>query len=280
MAPPRVAAQGRAHETMPRFAANLTMLWNDVPFLDRFGEAAEAGFRAVEFLSPYEFQSRELVERARAHDLEVVLFNAALGDWAGGDRGLASIPGREHEFAAEFAGALRYAQALGTQRLHVMAGLLPEGADADERARRVRTYVRNLRLACEEAAPQGVTVLIEPINPFDMPNYLLSTQHEAHAIRAEVGAPNLKVQMDFYHCQMVEGDLANKFRRWQPHIGHVQIAGVPGRHEPDSGEINYPFLFRLLDDLRYDGWVGCEYKPLASTTAGLAWFYRLLERKG
>ena len=158
---------------MPRFAANLTMLWNDVPFLDRFGEAAEAGFRAVEFLSPYDFQSRELVERARAHELEVVLFNAALGDWAAGDRGLASLPGREHEFAAEFANALRYAQALGTQRLHVMAGLVPEGADADERARRVRSYVRNLRLACEEAAAQGVTVLIEPINPFDMPNYLL-----------------------------------------------------------------------------------------------------------
>jgi hydroxypyruvate isomerase len=264
---------------MPRFAANLTMLWNDVPFLDRFGEAAEAGFRAVEFLSPYEFQSRELVERARTHELEVVLFNAALGDWAGGDRGLASIPGREHEFAAEFAGALRYAQALGTKRLHVMAGLVPEGADADERARRVRSYVRNLRLACEEAAPQGVTVLIEPINPFDMPNYLLCTQHEAHAIRAEVGAPNIKVQMDFYHCQMVEGDLANKFRRWQPHIGHVQIAGVPGRHEPDVGEINYPFLFRLLDDLRYDGWVGCEYRPQGSTVAGLNWLFRLLDRQ-
>ena len=154
---------------MPRFSANLTMLWNDVPFLDRFGEAAEAGFRAVEFLSPYEFRASELAERARAHDLEVVLFNAALGDWAAGDRGLASLPGREHEFAAEFTNALRYAKALGTTRLHVMAGLLPEGADAAERARRVRTYVRNLRAACEEAAPGGVTVLIEPINPVDMP---------------------------------------------------------------------------------------------------------------
>lgn len=264
---------------MPRFAANLTMLWNEVPFLDRFGEAAEAGFRAVEFLSPYEFHANELVERARAHGLEVVLFNAALGDWAAGDRGLASLPGREHEFAAEISNALRYAKALGTTRLHVMAGLLPEGADAGERARRVRSYVRNLRAACEEAALQGVTVLIEPINPIDMPRYLLNTQAEAHAIRAEVGAPNLKVQMDFYHCQMVEGDLAAKFRRWKPHIGHVQIAGVPGRHEPDTGEINYPYLFRLLDELGYEGFVGCEYRPQGATTAGLGWLFRLLDRQ-
>jgi hydroxypyruvate isomerase len=265
--------------TMPRFCANLTMLWNELPFLDRFGEAASAGFRAVEFLSPYEFRASELVERVRAHGVEVVLFNAALGDWAAGDRGLAALPGREHEFAAEFEKALRYAKALGTRRLHVMAGLLPDGADAAERARRMRTYVRNLRLACEEAAVQGVTVLIEPINPVDMPRYFLNTQAEAHAIRAEVGAPNIKVQMDFYHCQVVEGDLAAKFRRWQPHIGHVQIAGVPGRHEPDVGEINYPYLFRLLDEQGYDGWVGCEYRPLGQTVAGLGWFFRLLDRK-
>jgi len=263
---------------MPRFAANLTMLWNDVPFLDRFGEAANAGFRGVEFLSPYEFQAKEVAEGAKAHGLEVVLFNAALGDWGGGDRGLASLPGREHEFAAEFANALRYAKLLGTKRLHVMAGLLPPGADPAERVRRVRTYVRNLRVACEEAAPHGVIVLIEPINPFDMPHYLLNTQGEAHAIRAEVGAPNLKVQMDFYHCQVVEGNLADKFRRWQPHIGHVQIAGVPGRHEPDVGEINYPYLFRLLDESKYEGWVGCEYRPQGTTLAGLNWLFRLLDR--
>jgi hydroxypyruvate isomerase len=159
-----------------------------------------------------------------------------------------------------------------------MAGLLPADADSGERARRVRTYVRNLRFACEEAAPAGVTVLIEPINPFDMPHYLLNTQAEAHAIRAEVGAANLKVQMDFYHCQIVEGDLANKFRRGQANIGHVQIAGVPGRHEPDVGEINYPYLFRVLDELGYDGWVGCEYRPRSTTVAGLNWFFRLLDR--
>jgi hydroxypyruvate isomerase len=264
---------------MPRFAANLTFLFNEVPFLDRFGEAAQAGFRGVEFLSPYDFQARDVAEAARAHGLEVVLFNAALGDWAGGDRGLGAIPGREHEFAAGIANALNYAKAFGTTRLHVMAGLVPDDASADERERRRRTFVRNLRHAAEEAAAQGVTVLIEPINHRDMPGYFLTHQAQAHAIREEVGATNLKVQMDFYHCQVVEGDLATKFRRWQPHIGHVQIASNPGRNEPDTGEINYPYLFRMLDELRYDGWVGCEYKPANGTQAGLAWLYRMLERK-
>jgi hydroxypyruvate isomerase len=264
---------------MPRFAANLTFMFNEVPFLERFGEAAQAGFRAVEFLSPYEFQAQEVAARVHEHGLEVALFNACLGNWAGGDRGLGSLPGREHEFAAEFSNALRYAQELGSRRLHVMAGLAPAGADAAERDRRTRTFVRNLRFACEEAATRGVTVTIEPINPRDMPNYFLVTQAQAHAIREDVGAANLKVQMDFYHCQIVEGDLAEKFRRWQPHIGHVQIAGVPGRHEPDVGEINYPYLFRLLDESGYDGWVGCEYKPLASTHEGLHWFYRLIDRQ-
>ena len=263
---------------MPRFAANLTFLFNEVAFPERFAEAAHAGFHGVEFLSPYDYQPKELAERVREHNLEVVLFNAALGDWRGGDRGLASLSGREHEFAAEFEKALRYAKELGSTRLHVMAGLCPDDAPADERERRRRTYVRNLRFAAEEANARGITVLIEPINPKDMPGYFLTTQAEAHAIREEVAAPNLKVQMDFYHCQVVEGDLAAKFRRWQPHIGHVQIAGNPGRNEPDVGEINYPYLFKLLDELRYDGWVGCEYKPLGATHAGLAWLYRLIER--
>ena len=263
---------------MPRFAANLTMMFNEVPFLERFAEAAQAGFRAVEFLSPYDFQPNEVAARAREHKLEVVLFNAALGDWAAGERGLASLPGREHDFDASIANALRYAKAFGCPRLHVMAGLLPEGADAEERGRRVRTYVRNLKRAADEARAFDVSVLIEPINTRDMPHYLLNTQAEAHAIREEVGSPNLKVQMDFYHCQIVEGDLAETFRRWQPHIGHVQIAGVPGRHEPDVGEIHYPYLFKLLDELRYDGWIGCEYRPKTTTLDGLHWLYRLIDR--
>ncbi len=263
---------------MPRFAANLSMMFNEVPFLDRFTEAAQAGFRGVEFLFPYEYQAKEVVERAKASALEVVLFNAPPGDWAAGDRGLASLPGREHEFAASIPAALRYAKALGTRRVHVMAGLLPEGADEQERARRMRLYVRHLRQACEEAAPLGITILIEPLNPRDVPGYLIRRQDEAHAVRESVGMSNLKVQMDFYHCQIVEGDLAEKFRHYLPHVGHVQVAGVPGRHEPDTGEVNYGYVFKLMDDLGYDGWVGCEYRPAKTTAEGLGWFYRRLDR--
>ena len=264
---------------MPRFAANLTFLFNEVPFLERFGEAAHAGFRAVEFAFAYEYRIAELVAQQQAHRLEVVLINAPPGDYAAGDRGLASLPGREHEFAASIANALQYAQALHCPRIHVMAGIVPQGADTAERERRARTYMRNLRFACDEAAARGVMILIEPINPRDFPGYLLTTQAQAHAIREEIGARNLKVQMDLYHAQIVEGDLTEKLRRYAANIGHVQIAGVPGRHEPDSGEVNYGHLFKVLDELRYDGWVGCEYHPAKGTTAGLTWLYRLLDRK-
>jgi len=265
--------------TMPRFAANLTFLFNEAPFLERFGEAAQAGFRAVEFAFPYEFQAKEIASQLAQHKVEVVLFNAPAGDWDAGDRGLASTPGREHEFAASVVSALRYAQALHCPRVHVMAGVVPADADAEERERRVRTFARNLRFACTEAASENVTILIEPINLRDMPGYLLNTQAQAHGLRSEIGATNLKVQMDLYHAQIVEGDLSEKIRRWLPHIGHVQIAGVPGRHEPDVGEVNYEYLFKLLDDLKYEGWVGCEYRPARGTSAGLTWLYRLLDRK-
>lgn len=259
---------------MPRFAANLSWLFNEVAFLDRFGAAAAAGFRAVEFAYPYAFAPDALADRVRAHNLEVVLFNAPPGDHAAGERGLASIPGRDDEFAASIAIALRYAAALDCTRLHVMAGVLPADADAAERDRRRRLYIHRLRHACAEAAQRGVTVLIEPLNAQDAPHYLLSSQAEAHAIREEVGAPNLLVQFDLYHAQRGEGELSEQLRRHLPHVGHIQIAGVPGRHEPDVGEIHYPWLFRLLDDLRYEGWVGCEYHPLHSTTAGLSWLHR------
>jgi len=261
---------------MPRFSANLTFLFNEVPFLERFAEAAHAGFRGVEFAFPYEWTSREVAERARTQKLEVVLFNAPPGDWAAGDRGTASLPGREHEFAAGFVTALRYAQVLSCKRIHVMAGVMPEGGD---RARHRATFVRNLRFACGEAAEQGVTVLIEPLNPRDVPGYFLNTQADAHSIREEVALPNVAVQMDLYHAQIVEGDLAMKIERYLPHVGHIQIAGVPGRHEPDVGELNYAFLFKLLDELDYAGWIGCEYRPLTSTAAGLTWLYRLLDRR-
>ncbi len=264
---------------MPRFSANLSFLFNEHAFLDRFAEAAHAGFRAVEFAFAYDFQAREIVDRIAEHKLDVVLINAPPGDWDAGDRGLASLPGREHEFAASVVTALRFARALRCPRVHVMAGLLPEDADDEERTRRLRTYERNLRFACQEAAEQNVTVLIEPINLRDMPRYLLNTQAEAHRVREEIGMANLRVQMDLYHAQVVEGDLSTKIRRWLPHIGHVQIAGVPARGEPNVGEVNYEFLFKLLDELKYEGWIGCEYRPAATTTDGLGWLYKLLDRR-
>jgi hydroxypyruvate isomerase len=257
---------------MPKFAANLTMLFNEVPFLDRFEAAARAGFAGVEFLFPYEHPAREIAARLKAHKLQNVLFNMPPGDWAAGERGIASIPGRENEFRAGVEQALAYAQALGTPRLHAMAGLLADGAD---RARHRATYIQNLRYACSAAQRHGITVLIEPINTRDIPGYFLNTQAEAHAIREEVGAPNLKVQMDFYHVQIMEGDIAMKVRRWLPHIGHIQIAGVPERNEPDTGELDYGYLFRLLDTLGYEGWLGCEYRPARTTAEGLGWMKTL-----
>ena len=263
---------------MPRFAANLSMLYPEFDFLDRFDAAAKDGFAGVEYLFPYAFPAAEIAARLQANGLKQVLFNGPPGDWDGGERGLACLPGRESEFRDGIAKALDYAAALDCPRVHVMAGIIPADASDTERTRRRRTYLRNLRFACEEAQPQGVTVMIEPINPRDIPGYFLTTQAEAHAIREEVGMPNLKVQMDLYHAQIVEGDLSEKIRRYLPQVGHVQIAGVPGRHEPDVGEINYAFLFRLLDELKYTGYIGCEYHPERSTVEGLAWMYKLIDR--
>lgn len=253
---------------MPKFAANLTMMFNEVAFPERFGAAAQAGFEAVEFLFPYDHEADALAAQLHSHGLKNVLFNMPPGDWAAGERGIASIPGREAEFREGVAKALHYAQALGTPSLHAMAGLLPAGAD---RARHRAVFLDNLRYACAEAARHDITVLIEPINTRDIPGYFLNTQAEAHALREELGAPNLKVQMDFYHVQIVEGDIAMKTRRYIDHIGHVQVAGVPERNEPDTGEVNYAYLFRLLDELGYQGWVGCEYRPAKGTVEGLGW---------
>ncbi|VVE81554.1 2-oxo-tetronate isomerase [Pandoraea sputorum] len=253
---------------MPRFAANLTLLYQEVPFLDRFREAASDGFRGVEFLFPYEHPAQEIRNRLNDTDLTQVLFNAPAGDWASGERGLAALPGREAQFRDGIELALDYADALGCRQLHVMAGC-PDATESPERCR--ATFVENLAYATGQAAAHGVTVMIEPINPRDFPRYFLTRQDQAHAIRSEVGAGNLKVQFDAYHCQIVEGDLAMKLRQYISHIGHVQVAGVPARHEPDTGEVNYPFLFRLLDELGYAGWVGCEYRPQGETRAGLGW---------
>jgi 2-dehydrotetronate isomerase len=254
---------------MPRFAANLSMMFTDVPFADRFAAAARAGFKGVEFLFPYELKPADVAARLRDNGLENALFNLPPGDFAAGERGIASLPGREAEFRGSVAKALDYAQALNTPTLHTMAGLLPAGAD---RARHRAVYIENLRYAANELARHGRTLVIEPINTRDIPGFFLNTQAEAHAIRTEVGAPNLKVQMDLYHAQIVEGDLAVKLKKYIAGIGHIQIASVPDRHEPDEGEVNYPYLFSLIDELGYTGWIGCEYRPRGRTEDGLAWF--------
>lgn len=257
---------------MPKFAANLTMMFNEVPFPQRFAAAARAGFTGVEFLFPYDHAPAEVAGWLKENGLINALFNMPPGNWAAGERGLASLPGREEEFRTGVATALDYAQAQGTPCLHAMAGLLPEGAD---RAAHRAVYIENLRYAARALAPHGITLLIEPINSRDMPGYFLTTQAEAHAIREEVGEPNLKVQMDFYHVQIMEGDIAMTFRKWFDHIGHIQIASVPARNEPDDGEVNYRYLFRLLDEAGYAGWVGCEYRPRGRTEDGLGWIKAL-----
>ncbi|RJG03626.1 2-oxo-tetronate isomerase [Noviherbaspirillum sedimenti] len=257
---------------MPKFAANLTMMFNELAFPERFAAAAKAGFQAVEFLFPYDHAPHEIAHWLKENRLENALFNLPPGDWAAGERGIAALPGREDEFRTGVALALEYAQALGTQRLHVMAGLLPPGA---ERGRYLETYIENVRHAARELAKHGRTLLLEPINPRDMPGYFLNSQHEGHAIREAVGEPNVKVQMDFYHAQIVDGDLAMTLRKYFGGIGHIQIAGVPSRNEPDDGEVDYRYLFRLLDQLGYDGWVGCEYRPRGRTEDGLGWLRAL-----
>ncbi len=260
---------------MPRFAANLSMMYTEHAFLDRYAAAARDGFEAVEFLFPYAHSRNELAARLADHGLAQVLFNAPPGDWDGGERGMACLPGREAQLREGVDLALEFAQTLKCPRIHLMAGLAPPGAD---RAALRATYVANLAWAARQAASAGVDVLIEPINTRDIPRFFLNRQDEAHAIVAEVGAPNLKVQMDLYHCQIVEGDLAKKIQLYlqdpttRGRVGHFQIAGVPDRHEPDLGEVNHPYLFELIDALGYSGHIGCEYRPKADTSAGLGWF--------
>jgi hydroxypyruvate isomerase len=253
---------------MPKLAANLTMLFNEVPFLERFERAAEAGFGAVEFLFPYDHPPEDLAALLARNGLEMALFNLPPGDWDGGERGLAALPDREGEFRESLEAALPYIDALACRRVHMMAGIPPEGADPSVCG---EAYAGNLRIAAEVLAPRGVAVLVEPINRRDIPGYFLNRQGEAVALLEAVGAPNAGLQMDFYHCQIVDGDLATHLRANFSHIRHIQIAGVPERHEPDMGEVNYLYLFDLLDRLGYDGWVGCEYRPLGDTLAGLGW---------
>ena len=264
---------------MPRFAANLSMMYNEVPFMERFGACAADGFEAVEFLFPYAQSARAIRDELDRHGLRQVLFNAPPGDFEAGERGIASLPGREDEFRRGIDLAIEYAKALDCPRVHVMAGLVKRES---ERVAQRETYIDNVTWAAKRLAEHGIVTLIEPINTRDIPGYLLNTQADAHAIRERIGAPTLKVQMDLYHCQVVEGDVATKIRQYLPtgRVGHFQIAGVPQRNEPDIGELYHPYLFEVIDEVAaqcgWQGWVGCEYRPRlgaqpGGTSAGLGW---------
>jgi hydroxypyruvate isomerase len=253
---------------MPRFDANLSMLFNEVPFLDRFAAAAAAGFRGVEFLFPYAHEKERLADVIRASALELVAFNMPPGDWDRGDRGLACDPRRKEEFQAGVAASIEYARALSCTRIHCMAGLRPRDCEEDL----VReTYVGNVRFAAGELRKHGLTLLVEAINTRDIPGFYVSTSRQALALIDEIGASNVYFQCDLYHLQVMEGDLAHTLETRRDRIAHVQIADTPGRHEPGTGEINYPFLFEHLDRIGYQGWIGCEYRPLTTTEAGLGW---------
>ncbi len=267
---------------MPRFAANLSMLYTEHAFMDRFAAAARDGFAAVEYLFPFAFEASALAARLQESGLQQVLFNAPPGNWDAGERGLACLPGREAEFRAGFAKALDYGAALGCPRIHVMAGIAPAGSIQSELH---ATYLGNLEWAASQALLAGRDVLIEPINTRDMPGYFLNRHEVAQSIVQTLGVPNLKVQFDLYHCQVMEGDIARKIREHLPtgRIGHFQVAGVPERHEPSVGELNFDYLFTLIDAVSatsgWTGWVGCEYRPAlgaaeGATTQGLTWLRR------
>ncbi|MBB2197607.1 MAG: 2-oxo-tetronate isomerase [Gluconacetobacter sp.] len=253
---------------MPAFAANLTMHYNELPFLDRFAAAAEDDFRGVEYLFPYAFEAVEIRNRLDAHGLTQVLFNAPPGNWEAGERGLASLPGREEEFRRSLDIAFDYAHVIGTRRLHVMAGLC---IDPQARSRQRDVYLRNLEHAATMARSAGIHILLEPINTRDMPGYFLNHQEDGAAICREVDAQTLRLQFDLYHAQIMQGDVSTRLRSLLPVVGHVQVAGVPMRHEPDEGELNCGYVFDELDAAGYAGWVGCEYWPRTSTRKGLHW---------
>ena len=257
---------------MPRFAANLTMLFNEVTFLDRFEAAAKAGFKAVEFLFPYGYEAKAIRQRLDDNGLQLVLHNLPAGNWDAGDRGLACDPARINEFSAGIAQAIDYAEALGVKQVNCLAGKVPQGVDPKVLH---DTLVGNLSAAAGALKNAGINLLIEPINTVDIPGFYLSTTAQALKILDVVGASNAFVQYDIYHAQRMEGELAATMQKHLARIGHIQLADNPGRNEPGSGEINYPFIFKHLDQIGYEGWIGCEYKPAAGTEAGLGWITNL-----
>ncbi len=253
---------------MTRLAANLTMMFNEVDFPDRFGAAAKAGFNGVEYLFPYAYPKEQLAELLLTHRLTQVLHNLPAGDWAGGERGIACLPDRVGEFEDGVGRAIDYATALGCTQVNCLSGIAPSGADPEK----IRsTFVANLRFAADKLARAGIRLLIEPINTFDIPGFFLARTRQALDLIRDTGSTNLFVQYDIYHMQRMEGELANTIQRNLAQIAHLQLADNPGRNEPGTGEINYRFLFGHLDAIGYDGWIGCEYKPKGSTIDGLGW---------
>ncbi|MBJ7310425.1 hydroxypyruvate isomerase [Rugamonas sp. CCM 8940] len=253
---------------MSKLAANLTMLFNEVPFLDRFEAAAAAGFKAVEFLFPYAYEVKELVSRLQANDLELVLHNLPAGNWEAGERGIACHPQRVEEFRQGVQQAVIYAKALGVKQLNCLVGIVPPDVSLESAE---RTVVANLKFAADALKQEGIRLLIEPINTFDIPGFFLSRTSQAARIIEATGSDNLFIQYDIYHMQRMEGELSASIKAYLPLIRHVQLADNPGRNEPGTGEINYRFLFAQLDSFGYDGWIGCEYKPRGDTAVGLAW---------
>ncbi len=252
---------------MPKLAANLTMLFNEVPFLDRFEQAAAAGFKGVEFLFPYDFEPAELASRLERHGLKQVLHNLPGGKWAEGERGIATLPDRMDEFRAGVRHGVTYAKALHCPRVNCLAGI-PRDVPADVAQ---NTFVENLKFAADALAKENIRLVIEAINTMDIPGFYLDTTRHGLAIIDAVGSDNLFLQYDIYHMQIMEGDLARTIERNLARIGHIQLADNPGRNEPGTGEINYPFLFGHLDRIGYRGWIGCEYRPATTTQAGLGW---------
>lgn len=257
---------------MPQFAANLTMLFNEEPFLDRFEKASQAGFKAVEFLFPYAYKAEEIKELLMKNHLQLVLHNLPAGDWDAGERGIACLPDRIEEFREGVGKAIEYANILGVSQLNCLAGKAPVGVSIESLH---ETFVNNLCFAASELKKANIRLLIEPINTFDIPGFFLSKTKQAVQILDEVGSDNAYVQYDIYHAQRMEGELCNTIEQYLSRIGHIQLADNPGRNEPGTGEINYAHLFKFLDRIGYKGWIGCEYKPATSTEAGLSWIKAL-----
>lgn len=258
---------------MAKFAANLTMLFTEFPFLERFEKAYQAGFKAVEYLFPYAFDAQELAGKMEQFGFEQALFNMPAGDWNAGERGFAAIPGREDEFKESIDLALMYAKALNCKKVHAMSGIVDPRFTREQH---IDTFVSNIRYAANKFAKENIELMIEPLNDRDVPNYFIAHQREAVALIKQVDCPNVKLQLDLYHAQIMDGDLSRLIHELASYTGHVQIASVPARHEPSEGELNYPHLFNVLDESGYQGWIGCEYNPKQTTATGLDWIHPYL----